>query len=467
VINGQSLAVVDKIPFGEMMAKWYNSMEDHVDLPATVDISAFSQPGSEAYSDDPSEEFGKEASTETAMEYRSTYQKFIYKSPAYQWLLASLCRELILASTHPNTRDTIRHKILSILPHYPRISRKRPAAALRIRFALNWDPRQFVETQGHKEQLDDVIERSITLTGSTKDAQALTCKEYLCQVWPASGEDIMELVKKIVSSAPSQLHTCMFTFFRGASGAKTDRILGDLSDGTKVIAWIDVPMLIVEVLGTGDSLAEIGEQLAWLGASLRSSPYDTGVASCVPFIPDTGVTTTSGLASGESIKPLISCFIDFHIEPKEDSLEPSNGQCWHNLFKNPLVVKGYPILRRPQPHAGLETSLKIMIALTQARFVTTFAGKIFIKGLSTMLIPTASERHMVTWHLLFNSNGSHISYTSSQIQNVSGFYPANITTGGLENCRHIIGWCSNVQNHTGRTFTPIIEHYFPVLLTAA
>src|SRR5204863_6528443 len=117
--------------------------------------------------------------------------------------------------------------------------------------------------------------------------------------------------------------------------------------------------------------------------------YDAGVASCVPFIPDTEVTITNSLASELNIRPTVFSFIDFHIDPKENSLEPSNGQCWHNLFRNPLVVKGYPILRRSQPLTGLETSLKIIIALTQARFVTTFGGKIFIKGFPTMLIPTA------------------------------------------------------------------------------
>jgi hypothetical protein len=91
-----------------------------------------------------------------------------------------------------------------------------------------------------------------------------------------------------------------------------------------------------------------------------------------------------------------------------------------------------------------------MIALTQARFVTTFDNKIFIKGFSTMLVPTEIEREMVAWHLLFNTDGSHISYTNPRVQKLPGFYPAEITMSGLETCRHVVGWCSSVQNHTGK-----------------
>lgn len=44
--------------------------------------------------------------------------------------------------------------------------------------------------------------------------------------------------------------------------------------------------LIVEATGTVFSLVEVGEQFAWLGAALRSSPWESGVAYCSPFITD-------------------------------------------------------------------------------------------------------------------------------------------------------------------------------------
>jgi hypothetical protein len=443
LVDVQPLPGNEEMPLGDIMDNWYKSMADkEVDIPSELDISALDEAGLDTYSD-------SDSSDETYMPDPSKYQEFISKSPAYEWLLASLRQELLLISTHPNAREIIHEKILSILPSSSRISKRKSTAAINVTFRITWNPLNFVKAQGYKEKPDDVIERAITLTGSDKDAQALTCKEYLCQVWPSSGEDIVELVKNVVSSTPGQRHTCMSLSFCGELTSNTNLSLGDLSDGTKIVAWVQDLMLIVEALGTADSLAEIGEQLAWLGAALRSSPYDSGVASCVPSISDMG--TTPSLVSGEITRPMTFISIDFHIEQKKNLLEVSNGQCWHNLFRNPVVVKGYPILRRSQPCTGLEISLKIMFALTQARFITTFGAKIFIKGFSTMLVPTKIERDMVSWHLLFNGDGSHISYTSPQIQKISGFYPVKVAISGLQTDRHIIGWCSNVQNHTGRT----------------
>ena len=59
--------------------------------------------------------------------------------------------------------------------------------------------------------------------------------------------------------------------------------LATLPDGIEVSArifGIEVSgrKFIVTAIGTADSVAEIGQQLAWLGAALRSSPFEVGVA---------------------------------------------------------------------------------------------------------------------------------------------------------------------------------------------
>src|SRR5262249_46600576 len=43
--------------------------------------------------------------------------------------------------------------------------------------------------------------------------------------------------------------------------------LANLPDGTELDAWIEGSKFIITAVWTGDSLAEIGQQFAWLGAA--------------------------------------------------------------------------------------------------------------------------------------------------------------------------------------------------------
>lgn len=222
----------------------------------------------------------------------------------------------------------------------------------------------------------------------------------------------------------------------------TCALLGDLPDGAKLTAEINESILVVETFGTADSVAEIGEQLAWLGAALRSSPYDLGIAHCTPFIDvhlDTPASTLDGMAGS------ISCKIGFIVEGSEDHLEPSNGQCWHNMFRNPVIVKGYPIPHRSVPDTGLEIPLPIMAALARTKLVDVFNGKLFIKGFSTMLVPTKQSGDVLMWHLLYNKDGKRISYLDNTVPNV-----ATVSISDLENLRHVLGWCSEATSYAGK-----------------
>lgn len=218
--------------------------------------------------------------------------------------------------------------------------------------------------------------------------------------------------------------------------------LGELVDGTELVAWFDGILLVIETHGVGDTLADIGEQLAWLDSALRSSPYDSNVSTCEPSVSQCVFSETPVPVSKKDTVVYVG--FHFQLEQNDDLLEVSNGKCWHNLFRNPVMVKGYPILSKPPSFTGLQMPLKMMTALIQSRFVTTFNNKIFTKGFSTMLVPTKVEREMVAWHLLFNADGSHISYTSPQVQKLPRFYPTEITMSELEECQYVVGWCSSV-----------------------
>jgi hypothetical protein len=221
-------------------------------------------------------------------------------------------------------------------------------------------------------------------------------------------------------------------------------LLGDSHNETKLTGWTDRSKFIVEALGTGESVAEIGEQLAWLGAALRSSPYEVGVAYCMPYISD--VYVNNGLQPKSRLLPGTDVLfkIDFNVDSRDEVLKLSNGQCWHNMFRNPVVVKGYPIPRRSEAHTGLEIPLNMMAGLIRTQRIDSFNGKLYIKGFAAMLVPTKNCADLLIWHLLYNKDGTRISYLDNNSPHTE-----NVSVLDLVHVRHVIGWCSEVRNYAG------------------
>lgn len=187
------------------MSRWYQNLEgSEYDVP--VDSFAVDDMMSQNFNEEAEEE-NEEIHTLELLAYRD----FIFKSSAYEWLLASLRREILLTPAEPNCMDTIRRKIIESLPKFHKFSRKQSTEAYKITFGIEWDPLAFIREQGYREVPDKAIEIAITLTGSAKDAQALSCAQYLCQTWPLAGEHIIQLVKDVVRSRPGHRHTCKFT----------------------------------------------------------------------------------------------------------------------------------------------------------------------------------------------------------------------------------------------------------------
>lgn len=91
-----------------------------------------------------------------------------------------------------------------------------------------------------------------------------------------------------------------------------------------------------------------------------------------------------------------------------------------------------------------------MAELAQARRVTSFDGKIYVKGFSTVLVPTQKTGDLLSWHLRYNADGSHLSYLDDRIPAIQQDYPQGCEIFDLKNFRHILGWASAVKCHVGR-----------------
>lgn len=230
--------------------------------------------------------------------------------------------------------------------------------------------------------------------------------------------------------------------------------LGDLLDGTNLVAWFDSSepsnnhKIVFEVKGPAYSIAEVGEQLAWLGSALRSSPHHDQLVYCQPQVSNL-TSILDGSRNGKKQKATeFSADISFTVK-HASSASRINGECWHDLFRSGVVVEGFPISRRPEVGTvkGLDIPLSMMARLAQANYVNTFLGSVILKGFSSMLIPTEKHEEMIVWHLMHNKHGDRISYLDSTVLPVQ-----ELSISHLSQARHILGWCSDARHLAGMAY---------------
>ncbi|KAI9854954.1 MAG: hypothetical protein M1813_000619 [Trichoglossum hirsutum] len=345
------------------------------------------------------------------------YREILTKDPAYEWLVSRIRAERVLEVPEPNVANGIRDRILAKIGQPTRISRKASQDVHKIEFEVDWDPSAFFHEQQYHRTSSEILAHAITLTGNGNNVQAAVCLQYMTQSWPSTGPALLQLLRRSIEDENMQSCT--------------------LPDKTHLLAYYSNHRVHVTASGNAYSVAEVGEQLAWLGAALRSSPLDQGITYCEPLI---SRFTDDGL-----------CELGFQLEAMSANDQPGlrSGNCWQNLFRNPVVVRGYLIPRRLVPSSGLEVPLNIMAALANARRTVDFCGRTFIKGFSTMLAVTQIVGNTVLWHMFYNQDGSYISYEDPQVNRVLQGSPQTVKVESLETSRHILGWCEKVKSYAG------------------
>lgn len=211
--------------------------------------------------------------------------------------------------------------------------------------------------------------------------------------------------------------------------------------------------LAIDVTGTVYSIAEVGEILGWIGAAVNASKVDQTIEYRTPTC-----TITPTNAGGPGL-PRWEARLDhtrFDLVQTRNILDTSKllGQCWTGLFGNPSVVAGHPIPCRDEADSGMEIPLNMMAQLVNSRKVSLFGGKILIKGYSTILIPTRKTTDCIFWHLVSNQDfdfeNSYMSYSDHRVAALLRHYPASLKLSDLDTSRHILGWCGEVKNLTGK-----------------
>ncbi|KAL4888043.1 hypothetical protein BDV59DRAFT_189417 [Aspergillus ambiguus] len=426
----------EKMQLDEIMSFWHSkgSPEPVSGVYPQPNITEYREKGLVA-----SERAG--SSTDSNLPQLEAYRNLILNSPWYRWLVDKLQRECVLAPSEPNTMEEIRDTILALLPLNLEVSKRRPEGTLEVLIRVNWDPAAFYNEQNYTESPRQALERAITLTGWRGATQALTCSQYMEQTWPSTGTKILRLITNFVSG----IHNASSDT---RNRDEADHQMVTLPDGTSLRAFREAPQdlsngctsMWLKICGLAESVAEVGEQVAWLGCALRSSPAETGITYCRPFV-DRLCEGPRSEGFGSDTPHVFGIDFVFHAE---ENIENFDGSCWHGLFKNPVVVEGYPTARRPEPDAGLEIPLPILSGLTRTRRVNTFDGKLVLKGYSFILIPTKFYQDIVMWHLIYRNDDERISYAETE-----SFPSIDISGSVLEKSRHILGWCSDMQLYAG------------------
>jgi hypothetical protein len=89
-----------------------------------------------------------------------------------------------------------------------------------------------------------------------------------------------------------------------------------------------------------------------------------------------------------------------------------------------------------------------MATLVGTNRINIFKKKIFIKGFSTMMIPTGYSDNILFWHLIYDEYGDRISYLDSKVSHLEG-----ISSSDIEGVRHILGWSSEVRCLSGESLS--------------
>ncbi|KAH7323067.1 hypothetical protein B0I35DRAFT_192717 [Stachybotrys elegans] len=347
-------------------------------------------------------------------------RNFLLDGPAYQWLLENARSSALLTGRTGTVVEAVKHMIENELASI-KSTQLSQSQVFQASFDIDWDLPGFLISQQYDMEWDMALERIITITGSSCNAQAMSCAGYMQQVWPSSGPELLWAIRQALISP----NLCW---------------KGSIHDGMYLHITLGSPNAKISARGGRAPVVELCEQLAWLGAALRTSPVAHEMCLSTPIV--------SALPSKEGLKVHISFEL---FLPRNGKSANVDGACWHGMFRSPVVVNGFPILARQRDEQGLEVSFDMMSILADVQFATHYQTTLVLKGFCTILVPTRFEDESITWHFIASDNGERIPYYRFKEQ-VSEFVGTDKVYSVLledANIRHFVGWTSRITRHLG------------------
>ena len=298
---------------------------------------------------------------------------------------------------------------------------------------IQWDILAFMRDQFRDNDFPNTVLGSVvTISGCAWHAQAATCSEYIRQTWPTHGSEVLNAVQAALDSfthtSTSRLNTCV------DNGSTTGG--NALFRYTELDIDITQEFLFLKIKSeTLDVIVDIFQQLAWMGAALRTS-RDDGVQYCEPKLERIP-------SDKEPDWAMFNITFDMWSPGKEDQ------SCWFPLFANPVIAFGFSAAPRNDKEVGLEIPLEMMAVLGGARHVVDFEGGLVMKGYSAMFVPLKRYGQSIQWHLIRRSDEHRILYRELRSECPNRAMLEEINHEALLNTRAFLGWWPASETHLG------------------
>ncbi|KAK0270119.1 hypothetical protein LTR35_014367 [Friedmanniomyces endolithicus] len=348
---------------------------------------------------------------------------FLCRGTEFRWLIDNLQSASHTMKTGPQC-DAFRDHLMDLQTHWPR----------KIEAELEWDLLGFLDEQypkGSSVELGTVI----TYCGADGAVEAMSCREYIHRMWPSYGPLMLSCVEQAILNRSG----------RDAAAQVTSTI-----SPAKIKLHIEANTLQASIESDPVVIIEVVEVLAWLGAACRASPDaehpmycspaveegDTAARFRITFntrnIPSGSSSSAGSLAEGHASNDGVPILPPATTLPESASL----SHCWMWLVRNPVVVEGYPVLRRPNGEKGLEIDLGLMTELANAHRVVTFDDLLILNGLCSMLVAVAEDAGSVIWHYILGSVGRPVSLNDAREHCKQA---ALVNASALPRSRHFVG----------------------------
>ncbi|KAF7530464.1 hypothetical protein G7054_g9554 [Neopestalotiopsis clavispora] len=257
-----------------------------------------------------------------------------------------------------------------------------------------------------------------------REHQMLSCRDYMRQTWPSSGETTIEVLQKALDRTKShQIYDAQ------------DKLIG---------VTIDIDVIYqnttISVCAPKLRMCDMAAQICWLAAAFQFPDNDEWSLSSATL-------TADGISQYDKFRSDYPWTLSFSIYVKKERAPEtsSNDGCWLPLLKSCNMVSGFPILRRVSQQKGIEIALEIMAQLAGARRVTIFDDHIMLKGFSSLLLAVSGDDSSTTWHYIESIDLSRISFAAA-----SSFSPGHkLDLRCLEGKRHFLGWTRSSSQEAG------------------
>ena len=193
------------------------------------------------------------------------------------------------------------------------------------------------------------------------------------------------------------------------------------------------------VKGVSYSVAEQGEQLAWLLAALQNSD-DQEIIYSTPSV----VKSDAGDAWELQAELTPPSLVDI------GGLSTLKKLGWLGKFFEPVIARGFPTTRRPSSLPGVEVSPSVLLSFISDESLVSWDGRVCLFAIDQVLELVELKQGVCLWHAL-----------PTEVECICRCGTGLRISGGIRKYRHIVDICpgpEDPERKVGSTPTPANEN---------